>query len=121
MGSKLRAGFFLAVMYGLGIVTGGVLQNFQHARPGRGGPFAAHRVERLKKELKLSPEQEKAVQEIFSKAQEKAKQVNEEVSWDLRDIRKESMEAIRKLLDPEQEKKFNEMQQRFKRRRDAKK
>ena len=110
MNGKLKAFVLLVVMYGLGAISGVAWQRSQtHHWSGRGVPFAEHRVKRMTAQLKLTPDQETTIRTIFQNAHERATQVNEEVSWDLSDIHRDSVRAIRKILTPEQLKEFEKM------------
>ena len=74
---------------------------------------AEHRVERLKRKLNLTPDQEKAINAIFQKAHERAARMNEKVAWDLALIHRDSIAAIRPLLTPEQLVKFERLHEKY--------
>ena len=75
--------------------------------------FAERRLKHLSAKLKLSPAQEEAMRQIFQKAHERAMQVNEEVSWDLADIHKDTVKAIQGILTPAQSVEFEKLHQKF--------
>jgi len=113
MSGKVKATLLLLAMYGLGLLSGMAWQNYRNPRFNFHPMYASRRIRRLKKELQLTPDQEKALAEIFKKAHERAKQVNEEVSWDLADIHRDSVAAIKNVLTPKQSAVFDEMHKRF--------
>jgi hypothetical protein len=74
--------------------------------------FEKHRMNRMSKDLHLSPEQKASIRTIFEKAHERARQVNEEVSWDLSEIHRDSVQAIQQVLTPEQRQRFEQIRRR---------
>ncbi len=72
------------------------------ACPGQGGGDApyGHRLERLNKELQLSPEQKTKMEAIFKEQHEKFQAIHEE-----------SHKRIKEVLTPEQLKKWEEMKE----------
>src|ERR1700733_10082064 len=103
MSGKLKAILLMAVMFGLGVGSGIAWQTYQFRRmPHSHTMFAERRIKHMVSDLKLSAAQEQSLRTIFEKANERATQVNEEVSWDLADIHRDSVQAIRKILTPEQ-------------------
>lgn len=118
MTGKVKATLLLLAMYALGLLSGVVWQNYRNPRFSIHQRYASRRIQKLKKELKLTPDQEKALAEIFKKAHERAKQVNEEVSWDLADIHRDSVAAIKNVLTPEQCAKFDQLHKRYHERRE---
>ena len=114
MNGKVKAILLLGVMFGLGVVSEIAWQRYRlHQFPVSRSLFAAHRVERLKKQLDLTPEQENALRQIFQTAHERAMQINEEVSWDLADIHKDTVKAINAVLTLQQREKFEKLHQKF--------
>ncbi len=115
MSGKIKAIVLLGVVFGLGVVSGVAWQRYQfHRWPEKhAGMFAEHRMKRLKKQLNLTSDQEKTIGDIFQKAHERATQVNEEVSWDLADIHRDSMKAIEQVLTPSQVQQFEKIHERF--------
>jgi len=115
MGAKVKALLLLAVMYGLGAVSGAAWQTYRSSQQPHGhnrSVYASHRIRKLKEQLHLSPAQAQALREIFQKAHDRAVEVNEEVSWDLADIHHDSVEAIRHVLTPEQTREFEKIHRR---------
>ena len=75
--------------------------------------FAERRVKRLASRLHLSANTGTGPEGIFEKAHDRATQINEEVSWDLADVHRDSVEAIRKILTPDQQQEFDKMHRQF--------
>ena len=114
MSGKLKAVLLLVVAFGLGIVSGIAWQTYRFPQgESRHAMFAERRVQRLKTKLKLSDAQEQALRQIFQKAHERATQVNEDVSWNLADIHRDSVQAIRQILTPDQVKEFEKLHQKY--------
>ena len=68
MSGKLKAVILLGLLYGLGLISGFAWQRYCfHRWPMRPGLYAEHRVERLKRKLNLTPDQETAIKAIFQK------------------------------------------------------
>jgi len=114
MSGKFKAVLLLGLMFGLGAGSGVAWQSyrFHHLRDPH-AMFAERRLKHLSSRLKLSPEQEQSLRQIFEKAHERAVQVNEEVSWDLADIHRDTVSAIRKILTPVQTTEFEKLHQKF--------
>jgi len=114
MNGKLKAIVLLTVMYALGAVSGVTWQTYRyhHWEPMH-ATFASRRIKHLAYRLHLSKAQEQALKDIFEKAHERATQINEEVSWDLADVHRESVEAIQKVLTPDQAREFDKMHHQF--------
>jgi Spy/CpxP family protein refolding chaperone len=114
MNGKIKAVLLLAVMYGLGAISGIAWQRYRfHRFPNAHMMFADRRLKRLKSQLNLTTEQETSMRDIFQKAHERAMQVNEEVSWDLADIHKDTVKSIEKILMPVQLAKFEKLHQKY--------
>src|SRR4051812_5406352 len=103
MSGKLKAGLLLVLFYGIGIASGMAWQRYRVQNwPKHSSMYAEHRVDRMRKALKLTDSQASALKEIFQKAHARADQVNEKVTWELAQIHRDSVEAIRAVLTPEQ-------------------
>src|SRR5207302_157192 len=112
MSGKLQAVLLLGLMYGLGAASGAAWQRYHfHHYWNPHTMFAERRLKHLSAKLKLSPAQEEAMRQIFQKAHERAMQVNEEVSWDLADIHKDTVKAIQGILTPAQWVEFEKLHQ----------
>ena len=114
MNGKLKAIIVLIMMYAFGAVSGVAWQSYHnhHWEPVH-VMFAEHQIKRLTSRLHLSPVQEQALRDILEKAHERATQINEEVSWDLADVHRDSVDAIRKILTPDQQREFDKMHRQF--------
>ena len=121
MGPKIKAVVVLAVMFGLGVASGMTWQTYRSSQALAPRPhhnyYAAHRMQKLSKKLQLTPEQEQALRQIFQHAHERASEINEEVSWDLDDIHRDTVEEIHQVLTPEQTVKFDQLHQSHHRRK----
>lgn len=114
MNGKLKAALLLGAMYGLGIGSAVIWQTCRnHHLFSPHTTFAEHRIRRLTKQLNLSSAQEQDLRDIFLKANERATQINEEVSWDLAEIHHDSVYAIRGILTPEQNREFEKLHHRY--------
>lgn len=114
MSGKIKAVILLAVMYVLGVASGIAWQHYRfHRFPNAHTVFADRRLKRLKSQLNLTDEQSQKMEAIFQKAHERAMQVNEEVSWDLADIHRDTVKAIEGILTPVQMAEFQKLHQKF--------
>jgi Spy/CpxP family protein refolding chaperone len=110
MNGKLKAVFLLTIMYGLGAISGAAWQTYRiHHLANPHAVYAERRIKKLEAQLNLSPAQEQALRNIFQKAHDRATEINEEVSWDLADIHRDSVQAIREVLTPDQMKQFEKL------------
>ena len=117
MNGKIKAVLLLVVMFGLGIASGIAWQRYRfHRFPRTHAAFANRRLKHLKTQLNLTRQQEDAMRQIFQKAHERAVEINEEVSWDLADIHRDTVKAIRGILTPVQLVKFEKLHRSFHRR-----
>jgi Spy/CpxP family protein refolding chaperone len=114
------------VIFGTGVVTGGLL--VQHAtrarvprvprpasvvRPAQQSLPGTMRLEflrRMQRELNLTPEQQQRVDVLIKESQERTKRLMEPVSPQLREEVQRTREKFRSLLTPEQRKQFDELQ-----------
>jgi hypothetical protein len=114
MNGKLKAIVVLLVMYVLGAVSGVAWQSYRgHRWEPMHVMFADRRIKRMTSRLNLTPAQQQAMKDVLEKAHERATQINEEVSWDLADVHRESVESIRKILTPDQMREFDKMHRHF--------
>jgi hypothetical protein len=124
------------VIFGAGVLTGGMLVNFvDHSHPKNfhrppppgtnsvvqtGGPgqpkpqrlpeiLSRQMVEQLNDELRLTPEQRQAVESIIAESQGQMRKV-------VQAVRQGAREKIRDLLDPGQQKQFDELMKRAQKR-----
>lgn len=66
-------------------------------------------LERLDRELKLTPEQHQAIATILEESQKRTKEIWEKISPELRDEMKASREQMKALFTPEQAARFDEL------------
>ena len=114
------------VIFGTGVVTGGLLvRHAEHGRDRRpqraserGPPGAAHFrrascafefLRRMERELDLTPEQREPIDKILKEGQERMKKLMETVEPRRREELKRTMEEFRGVLTPEQQKRFDDL------------
>ncbi len=127
------------VIFGTGVVTGGLL--VRHVTPGRErrpahGNAGAHAAQltaagllrmellrRMEQDLDLTPEQHEPASKVLKEGQERMKKLmTETVEPRRREIFRKTVEDFRALLTPEQQKRFDELlKQQQKRARDQRK
>lgn len=120
------------VIFGAGVVTGGLLvlhsdrgRDSQPPRPAQrvAGPVAAGvmRLEflrRAQRELNLSPEQRQRVDAIIKESQERSRAILEPVEPQLHEELRRTREEFRSVLTPEQGARFDELIKRSQRPRE---
>jgi hypothetical protein len=115
-----------AVIFGCGVVTGGLLVNYiEHAYPEIRRPFAGPRpqilneqfVEQLNTALQLTPEQREKIGKIIADGQERNRDLWKLVSPQFRGVMQDVHQRIRAVLTPEQRKQFEELMKQFSPRR----
>jgi Spy/CpxP family protein refolding chaperone len=128
-----------AVIFGCGVVTGGLLVNYvEHAHPEFRRPFAGPRhdragaqelqlarpqmlnqqfVEQLDAALHLTPEQREKIGKIIADGQERNRDLWKLVSPQFRGVMQDVRQRIRAMLTPEQKKQFEELMKQFSPRR----
>ena len=107
----MKAALLVLFAYGLGLMSGAVLRTYQVLHHFPGG-YQERRIAHLSRELNLDPQQEVALRDVFRAADERAQQINEEVAWDLEDIHQDSVQAIDKILTPQQAAHFHNLHKR---------
>ena len=110
----------IALLIGLivGALAGSwyVKENFTPHWNGRGGDFKRHMLEHFSSELSLTPEQKEEVGAIFEKNRPQMMALQAEMRPKFEALRNLTHEEIRKILTPEQQKKFDVMSARFEKR-----
>lgn len=66
-------------------------------------------LERLDRELKLTPDQHKQIDQVLDDGQKRTKEIWDRINPELREEMKKSREQIRDLLTPEQRTKFEDL------------
>ena len=109
----------------LGIVIGAMGMHLFYAQrfpgpPGRHGPGGGmHRpafAERLERQLDLTPEQQSRIEEIVRESRLRGRELHEELLPRVRSQMDETRRRIREVLTLEQQVKFDELDQRHRRR-----
>ena len=108
------------VIFGTGVVTGGLLvRHVQHKRPQHpanavrpapapsAGVMRIEFLRRMEWELDLTPEQREPIDKILKEGQERTKQLMETVEPRRREELKKTIEEFRVVLTPEQRKRFD--------------
>lgn len=114
-----RAYLYFVLTFFLGIVVGCAATVFYGWYSGHWHHgFDQKRVVRfLQRELKLTDTQTQQVEEIMKETAEKYSQLQKQVDPQFEAIREESRDRVRKVLNPDQLAKFNELVRRFDERR----
>lgn len=116
---KQRAYVYFVLIFVLGIVIGAAgmyCYGWYTGHWHRG--FSRHRViDYLQKELDLSQTQTQQLQQIFRSMDQKESDLREQVAPQFQAIREEARTETRKILNPQQLEKFNEMVKRWDARR----
>lgn len=107
-------GFFI------GMLVGGAIMKSAHPRFGRHGTTPEKRHERivskLTSKLDLTPEQREAVSGILAEGRTKVDVVMGDVRPQINEIREETSSRIKVLLTPEQQEKFEKLNEKMKKR-----
>ncbi|OFW07419.1 MAG: hypothetical protein A3H96_05460 [Acidobacteria bacterium RIFCSPLOWO2_02_FULL_67_36] len=74
--------------------------------PGPGGPSPGMLIERLDRELQLTPEQRTKIEEIFKARRPRLEAVQDEMVKRAQQEQHDFQEEIRKILTPEQQQRF---------------
>jgi Spy/CpxP family protein refolding chaperone len=114
--------FATVIIFGAGVVTGGLLVKYslptpsrpQHSAPNRVQPISAGgiRIEflrRVERDLNLTADQREQVDKILAASQERSKKIMEPVTPKIREELQQTREQFRAILDPEQKIRFDEL------------
>jgi len=118
--SQWKAILAALIIFGSGVVIGGLLvknvypqkTSAKRKEPNAPGAWAAQRLEfhkRIEKELDLKPEQKAKIEEVFKTSQDRMKPFWEKISPQLHEEVARVQNEIRAQLNPDQEKKFDEL------------
>lgn len=117
--------FATVVIFGAGVVTGGLLVKYSvqpPSRPARQGGVANNRIQpisagglrieflrRIERDLDLSPEQREQVNKILAASQERSRKIMEPVTPKIREELQQTKEQFRAVLNPPQKVRFDEL------------
>ena len=114
---KYQVWLLIVAVFALGTVTGGALDRLYLSRSGalnpprHGGERGRGRMaEQLKTDLNLTDEQSQAIKKVFdeSRKRDDFRQVMNQCPG-MKEMRQKHNDEIRALLNPEQQKRFNEI------------
>jgi hypothetical protein len=107
------------VIFIAGLITGAVMvkqfgpspgtRTLSQSGPVLPGPLREEFVRRMAIELKLTPEQKDKILSIVHESQERTKLLYSLIGEDVRDEMRQTREAIREQLTPDQSRRFEEM------------
>ncbi|MBC7362306.1 MAG: hypothetical protein H5U06_08510 [Candidatus Aminicenantes bacterium] len=117
---KLWIALSLVVVFGLGVAVGvlsekACLSKNKSKPPQKQEPFPTMEV--ISKELQLTPEQEAQIREVFKRSEERFEAFRKEVHTRLGELRDQLKSEMDSVLTPEQQKKMQEMMDRYMRQR----
>jgi len=117
---KLWVTVSLIVVFALGVAVGifGGRMFLEKKKPGppqRQEPFPTMEV--ISKELQLTPQQEGQIREIFKRSEERFESFRKEVHGRLAELRQQLKTEMDNVLTPEQQKKMQELMERYMRQR----
>jgi hypothetical protein len=117
---KRRAYVYFALVFVLGIAIGaaGMYSYAWYTGHWHRGSSRHRVIDYLHKELALSQPQTEQLQQIFRTMDQKESVLRDRVAPQFQAIREETRNEIRKMLNPEQLEKFNEMVKRWDARRE---
>jgi Spy/CpxP family protein refolding chaperone len=113
------------VIFGTGVVTGGLLVRHadhgrdrrpQHAtgavrqaQPNVAGVMRIEFLRRMERELDLTPAQREPIDKVLQEGQERMKKLMDTVEPRRREVFKKTMDEFRAVLTPEQQKRFDDL------------
>lgn len=114
--------FATVIIFGAGVVTGGLLVKYSVPTPSHPQHPAANRVQpisagglrieflrRVERDLNLTPDQREQVDKILAASQERSKKIMEPVTPKIREELQQTREQFRGVLNPEQKIRFDEL------------
>lgn len=114
----LVAGVTVMILLGIRMLAGAPMPQSGGQRM-RGPMTPADRLARMTKQLKLTDEQQAKIKPIFEEQHQKMMELRQDTSMSredrfakFREIREKSREKMKEILTPEQQKKWQQMQQR---------
>ncbi|MGQ9800270.1 MAG: hypothetical protein ACUVRL_01175 [Candidatus Saccharicenans sp.] len=117
---KLWVTLSLIAVFILGVAVGVIgdkwlLEKKKPASRQRQEPFPT--LEVIAKELQLTPEQEEKIREVFKRSEERFQAFREEIHTRLTELRDQLKTEMDEVFTPEQEKKMQELMDRYMRQR----
>ena len=109
--------FILTFLLGVVVGAGGTFMMGWYYGPPHHGFNPKRVVHFLQRELKLSDDQTRQVEEIMKDTDQKYRDLHQQVDPQFDAVREESRDRVRKILNPDQLAKFNELVRRFDERR----
>ncbi len=110
----------VAALFLVGVLVGGLGTHLffvnQPHRPGPGGFRGDHFLELLERELALTTDQMRRIEEILEQSHAEGDALRREMLPRLRTTMAETRDRIREVLTPEQQAKFEELRQQHRRR-----
>lgn len=122
MRPRVKGALLLLVAFLLGVATGALGFGVYRARAGwwrsprNPAQFRQVLLDRLTRELDLTPDQRQQVEAILGQTGQEFARLREEFGPRVRDIRARSREKIRAILSPEQQAKFEALEKEWERR-----
>lgn len=112
---KRRAYVYFALVFGLGIIIGaaGMYSYGWYSGHWHHGSNRHRVIDYLQKELDLSDSQTQQLQQILHNMDQKESELRDQVAPQFQAIREETRAETRKILNPQQLEKFNEMVKRW--------
>jgi len=126
--------FATVIIFGAGVVTGGLLVKYSVQTPSRPQHGQANRavqpisaggiriefLRRVERDLNLTPDQREQIDKIITASQERSKKLMEPIQPKIREELQQTREQFRAVLNPEQKIRFDELlkQQQQQRQRD---
>lgn len=116
--SRLTALASVFSLFALGVLVGGLAVHLYHAKDDagpdrRGRRHADFFIKRLEQELDLTAEQRERIDAIMQRAHEEGDALHRELVPRVHEHMEKTRLEIRGVLTPEQQKKFDELQERF--------
>ncbi len=118
--NRVAAFASVAALFLVGVLVGGLGTHLffanQPQRPGPGGLRGDHFLELLERELVLTTDQMRRIEEILEQSHAEGDALRREMLPRLRTTMAETRDRIREVLTPEQQAKFEELRQQHRRR-----
>jgi len=107
--TKWKVRVAAAVIFLLGFAAGALTLNVYRAWARQNPPTPASKIDRIAKELQLSPDQKTKMEQIFNDTREQLRGLRKESEPKVAEIRKQADERFQQTLSAEQWQKFQEL------------